>query len=21
MKSTADELLTHENSPWRKYVW
>ena len=21
MKSTADELLTHVNSPWRKYAW
>ena len=21
MKSTADELLTHVNSPWRKYTW
>ena len=21
MKDIADELLTHENSPWKKYVW
>jgi len=21
MKDTADELLTHENSPWKKYAW
>ena len=21
MKSTADELLTHVNSPWKKYAW
>ena len=21
MKDTADELLKHENSPWRKYAW